>query len=81
MFERLHFAQDLASGQWTMTDLCTRYGISRDTGYKWRARAGPRGARARGSESRAALLAPRDVSRTRSNHNAPPSATRARRSR
>ena len=40
-----------------------RYGISRDTGYKWRARAGPRGARARGSESRAALLAPRDVAR------------------
>ena len=32
MFERLHFFQDLASGQWTMTELCTRYGISRNTG-------------------------------------------------
>jgi len=38
MFERHHFAQDLASGQWTMTELCTRYGISRNTGYKWRER-------------------------------------------
>lgn len=38
MFERLHFAQDLATGQWTMTELCTRYGISRNTGYKWRER-------------------------------------------
>ena len=37
MFER-HVAQDLASGQWTMTELCTRYGISRNTGYKWRER-------------------------------------------
>ena len=38
MFERHHFAQDLASGQWTMTELCVRYGISRNTGYKWRER-------------------------------------------
>jgi hypothetical protein len=27
MFERHHFAQDLASGQWTMSELCARYGI------------------------------------------------------
>lgn len=38
IFERHHFAQDLASGLWTMTELCTRYGISRNTGYTWRER-------------------------------------------
>ncbi|MER3486901.1 MAG: hypothetical protein C4345_13930, partial [Chloroflexota bacterium] len=35
VLERHHFAQDLASGQWTMTELCLRYGVSRNTGYKW----------------------------------------------
>ena len=35
MLERHHLAQDLESGQWTMTELCERYGISRITGYKW----------------------------------------------
>ena len=38
MLERHHFAQDLASGLWTMTELWERYGISRNTGYKWRER-------------------------------------------
>jgi transposase InsO family protein len=35
VLERHHFAQDLESGQWTMTELCLRYGISRNAGYKW----------------------------------------------
>jgi putative transposase len=35
VLERRHFAHDLASGHWTMTELCDRYGISRNTGYKW----------------------------------------------
>lgn len=35
VLERHHFAQDLASGHWTMTELCDRYGVSRNTGYKW----------------------------------------------
>lgn len=46
MLERHHFAQDFASGHWTMTELCDRYGISRNTGYKWLHRYeqdGPRG--------------------------------------
>lgn len=46
VLERHHFAQDLASGQWTMTELCVRYRISRTTGYLWRDRflhEGPQG--------------------------------------
>lgn len=35
VLERHHFVQDLMSGQWTMTELCIRYGVSRTTGYKW----------------------------------------------
>lgn len=48
--ERHHFVQDLESGCWSMTDLCTRYGISRNTGYKWLERYqqdGPAGLRDR----------------------------------
>jgi len=46
VLERHHFAQDLASGAWTMTELCLRYGVSRNTGYKW-LDGDPRTARAR----------------------------------
>ncbi len=35
VLERRHFIQDYESGHWTMTELCLRYGISRNTGYKW----------------------------------------------
>ena len=31
--ERRRFIQDYQSGQWTMTELCERYGISRKSGY------------------------------------------------
>src|SRR4029079_5025641 len=33
--ERAQFVRDLASGQWTMTELCEHHGGSRPTGYKW----------------------------------------------
>lgn len=33
--ERVHFVTAALSGQWTMGDLCERFGISRPTGYKW----------------------------------------------
>jgi hypothetical protein len=36
--ERLTFVQGLASGHWSMTELCERYGITRPTSYKWAAR-------------------------------------------
>lgn len=33
--ERIRFVGDYESGQWTMSELCERFGISRPTGYKW----------------------------------------------
>jgi len=36
--QRRRFVDDQASGRWTMTELCLRYGISRPTGYLWLAR-------------------------------------------
>lgn len=33
--ERAHFVAAALSGQWTMVELCERFGISRPTGYKW----------------------------------------------
>jgi transposase InsO family protein len=35
MDERTRFIGDCLSGEWTMIELCERYGISRKTGYKW----------------------------------------------
>ena len=61
MFERHHFAQDLASGQWTMTELCARYGISRNTGYKWRERFLSLGVRGLEEHSRAPLSSPNET--------------------
>lgn len=42
--QRARFVRDLASGHWSMTELCERYGVSRPTGYKWLARQGTGGA-------------------------------------
>lgn len=36
--QRQKFIAALVSGQWSMTELCTRFGVSRPTGYKWLAR-------------------------------------------
>ena len=36
--ERLRFIAQVLSGDSTMTDLCRRFGISRQTGYKWKKR-------------------------------------------
>jgi putative transposase len=36
--ERVRFVRDYASGQWSMTELCERFGVSRPTGYTWLAR-------------------------------------------
>jgi putative transposase len=37
--ERRRFVDALQSGQWSMSELCARFGISRPTGYVWRDRA------------------------------------------
>lgn len=50
--QRRRFVEDLESGRWTMTELCTRYGISRPTGHFWQRRydeAGIAGLTARSS--------------------------------
>ena len=33
--QRQAFVHDYESGQWSMTELCQRYGVSRPTGYLW----------------------------------------------
>lgn len=33
--QRSQFVRDFASGQWSMSELCERYGVTRPTGYKW----------------------------------------------
>jgi transposase len=33
--QRLSFVVDYESGQWSMSELCERYRITRPTGYKW----------------------------------------------
>ena len=46
MEQRLQFVADVTRGLYDVSTLCTRYGISRKTGYKWLARyaaEGPRG--------------------------------------
>jgi putative transposase len=42
--ERERFVAEYATGHWSMSELCERYGVSRPTGYKWvqRHRAGGR---------------------------------------
>jgi len=50
---RMRFAEDFASGQWSMTELCERYGVTRPTGYKWVARHRAGGDRALEDRSRA----------------------------
>ena len=43
--QKLAFVRDYESGQWSMAELCERYGVTRPTGYKWvrRRRRGPGG--------------------------------------
>ena len=35
MDQRVAFVADWLRDEWTMTELATRYGISRKTAYKW----------------------------------------------
>ncbi len=51
--QRQQFYRDYASGQWSMSELCDRYGISRPTGYKWVQRIEHEGMHAVSDRSRA----------------------------
>jgi len=53
MQARLQFVADCLSAQEPMTVLCERYGISRQTGYKWTQRFAEEGARGLEERSRA----------------------------
>ncbi len=58
--QRQQFYRDYASGQWSMSELCRRYQISRPTGYKWVDRIEAEGIQAAGDRSKA----PRHPKRT-----------------
>ncbi len=51
--QRQHFYRDYASGQWSMSELCDRYQISRPSGYKWIDRIETEGLKAVEDRSRA----------------------------
>ena len=51
--QRRMFLRDLLSGHWSMSELCTRFGVSRPTGYKWLARQRAGGATALADRSHA----------------------------
>lgn len=50
--QRLSFMIDYASGQWSMSELCERYRVSRPTGYKWVKRVEEEGERGLAERSR-----------------------------
>ena len=56
--QRQHFYRDYSSGQWSMSELCDRYQISRPTGYKWIDRIEIEGLKAVGDRSRAPNAVP-----------------------
>lgn len=50
--ERVQFVQDVARGEASFAELCLRYGISRNTGYRWWQRFGAEGLRGLEERSR-----------------------------
>jgi transposase len=56
--QREGFVADYESGQWSMTELCQRYGISRPTGYALIERVGAEGMAAVRGRSRAPRSCP-----------------------
>ena len=59
--ERRRFMQDYDSGQWSMTELCARYGVSRKSGYGLVARVREHGDAALEGLSRAPLSCPHET--------------------
>lgn len=59
MDQRLRFVTEWRESGDSMTELCARYGISRETGYKWRARYDTGGVGALADQSRRPRTSPR----------------------
>ena len=51
--QRQSFVLDYESGQWSMSELCERYGVTRPTGYKWVERIQEKGEAGLAERSRA----------------------------
>ncbi len=62
MEERFRLVEEWNSGDWSMTDLCRYYGVTRATGYKWVDRYESGGLEALGDQSRAPRQHPNAVS-------------------
>ena len=59
--ERMRFLTDWERGHFSVTELCSRYGISRKTGYKWIDRYELEGADGLKDRSRAPLQCPHRI--------------------
>jgi len=59
--QRRQFVAAVASTQWSMSELCARFGISRPTGYKWLARYAAGGDAALRDRSRAPQTHPHRI--------------------
>jgi len=59
--ERFRFIQDHRSGDWSLSELCRQYGVSRKTGYKWLERYEGQGLEGLQDQSRAPLHHPNEV--------------------
>jgi putative transposase len=61
MEERFRFLEDWRSQEWTMAELCRHYGVTRATGYKWRARYEEAGLEGLRDQSRAPHQHPNEL--------------------
>lgn len=61
MEERFRFMQDYKADEWSMAELCRRYGVSRKTGYKWLERYENEGPQGLQDQSRAPDCHPNEV--------------------
>jgi putative transposase len=62
MEERFRFVQEWESGDWSLSELCRFYGVSRSTGYKWVDRYAAAGVEGLSELSRAPRSHPNAVS-------------------
>ena len=61
MEERFKLIQEYRSNDWSLAELCRRYGVSRKTGYKWLERYEEQGLNGLANQSRAPQNHPNQV--------------------